>query len=955
MNKIKYLLTMMGCLCAGAAYAQQADTETAAVLQDSIGTAAKVDLGYLTQPVQALTGAVETVSGKVLETSPVAELSLTFPGRFSGMTSMEQNSEPGSAYTFKFIRGISTVNGTTPLVIIDGMITPTDYWDYLVPQEIESVTILKDGASTALYGMQGAGGAIIITTKRGSEGKRRIDVYAGYAVQQMTKRPSLPRSNEYIALRNQAALNEGRTAPFTPSVVSGFASGDTSLYPDNDWYNRYFRKLSLMQRAGVSIAGGSKSVQYYTSLNYMHQGSLYKTEGVEGREYDPTPGTHSLNFRSNIDVSFSSRLTGFLRISGNVDFEKYAGSSNSMVYYSLFGYPPTMYGPTTPADNEFPNEVVTTSDATYDPPYAELNRSGYNEALTTNIMSQAGLKLDMDFIAKGLSLTGSMAYQSRSSQTTTNSQTYAGYVQNGYGVLGFTQYGTVENTPLIYPPLKVSEFEYNLNLYANLDYERTMGDHYVKAMAYGMYLQQEKPEEYYVGWTDVQAAIVLPYYRQNFGGSLLYGYKNRYFAKADLGYTGSEQFAKGNRYVFTPGFSAAWIASNEDFLKDNGIVTYLKLRASYGVNANDQFGLTRFMYLDFYDSAGNEGLKGNPDLKPETIRKQNYGFDLGIADRLTFHFDYYRHRTDNMLIGGAGISPLFSGISPDNYPKLNKGSMVNNGFEFSAIFRKEVAKDLNLTAGFGIGYNSNKVLEAYESPLGEGYAYPYRTEGYSLGQLWGFKVDRSNGNGFINTEAELAAARSKYNLGVQPRLGDLMFQDISGDGKVDEKDAAPLGASYFPEVTYNVNLGLNYKRLEVNLLFQGTARSNGFLSMNEYLYPGRYSDVHKNAWTADRYANGEKITYPSLSYSTASASDSHSSDFNLYDSSYLRLRNLEVAYTLPASWAGFISAEAIRVAFNAQNLLTFDHTPSKYLDPEIRSLTGMNPFRVYNITLGVKF
>jgi TonB-linked SusC/RagA family outer membrane protein len=829
-----------------------------------------------------------------------------------------------------------------------------------VPQEIESVSILKDGASTSLYGMQGAGGAIVITTKRGFSGKSKIDVYAGYAVQQMTKRPSLLGSNEYIALRNQAALNDGQTQPYPQNVVNGFASGNTDLYPDNDWYNMYFRQLSTMQRAGVSIAGGTGSVKFFTNLNYRHQSSLFNIDEVEGRQYDPTPGGHSLNFRSNVDVSFSSRITGFLRISGNVELEKYAGVlSNQGQYSNLFQFPPTMYGPTTPADNEFPSQVVTTSEAVYDSPYAALNRSGYRENLTTNIMSQAGLKLDMDFIAKGLSLSGSMAYQTRASQSTTNTQSFAMYIRNtsSYDVLEFTQLGTTENTPLKYPPNKTADLEYNLNLYATLDYEQRSGDHYLKAMAYGMYLQQEVPQVFYMTWGSnrITTSNVLPYYRQNFGGSLLYGYADRYFAKVDLGYTGSEQFAKGNRYVLTPAFSAAWIASDEEFLKGNSLVTYLKLRASVGVNANDQLGSTRFMYLDYYDAAGNEGLKGNPDLKPETITKQNYGFDLGLAELLTLHFDYYYHRTDNMLISGAGMSPTLSGIALGNFPKFNKGAMENSGFEAEAIFSKEVARDLHLTAGFGLGFNRNKVLNANEAPQGEGYAYQYRTEGYPLGQLWALKVDYSNGNGYINTQEELDAARIKYKLGIQPRLGDLMYQDISGDGAIDEKDAAPVGNPTLPQVNYNVNLALSYKGLEVNLLLQGTARSSSYLLMTEYQYPGLYFDVHRNAWTAERYASGAEITYPALSYSTASVSSSHRSDYNIYDASYLRLRNLEVAYTLPVRFSGFISAQAIRVAFNAQNLFTLDHTPSKYLDPEVREFTSMSPFRVYNITLGVKF
>jgi hypothetical protein len=373
------------------------------------------------------------------------------------------------------------------------------------------------------------------------------------------------------------------------------------------------------------------------------------------------------------------------------------------------------------------------------------------------------------------------------------------------------------------------------------------------------------------------------------------------------------------------------------------------------VNANDQLGTSRFMYMDYYNTSGEEGLKGNPDLSAETIKKQNYGFDLGLLDMFTVHFDYFSHRTDNMLIDGAGKAPLFSGIMPGNFPKLNKGAMKNHGFDASVLYNKQLNKDLQLLAGIGLAFNKNEVISAEETARGKEYVYRNRVEGYSLGQYFGYLIDRSNGNGYINTVEELAKAKAMYKFGAQPRLGDFIYKDISNDGFIDDKDYAPIGYSQIPEFDYNFSLGLNYKRFEVNLLFQGTAKSSTLLAGNEYVYPGVYTDRYQNAWTAERYAAGEKISYPALSYATASASAGVITDFSVVDNSYLRLRNLEIAYTLPASVSNFISANAVRVAFNAQNLLTFDSMPSKYVDPEIGALTTFQPFRVYNVTLNVTF
>jgi TonB-linked SusC/RagA family outer membrane protein len=958
MQNIKYYMPIVCCLLGLTAIKAQNN-------QNKFGDSL-FSFGYYSIPAQAVTTAVETVSGAVLERTSTADLGLSLAGRLNGLTTVQLSGELTNATVFKLIRGVSTVNGTDPLVIIDGVICPTDNWDYLTAQEIESISILKDGASTAIYGMQGSGGAIIITTKRGSVGKAKIEGYFDQAFQQNVYRPDFISSSKYVALRNQAAANDGLPALFSPSMVEGFNSGDREHYPSNDWYSMSIKDWAFMQRAGLNISGGNEYIKYFTNLNYMHQGSPIKIADEANRKYDPTPAVNSVNFRSNIDLKINDYLSAFLRLSGNVNMQKTSAASNSTAYALSFMLPPTMYGPLTgdaPLFNaegtllEDKNQIVTTNDVNSSAVYGMLNRSGYYKLLQTSIMAQSGLNLDMSFLTKGLSLSGLVAYQTYSYSSTATVQNFASYIRDlsqGYEVLRFIRNGSVENTPLVYG--KFSQYMYNLNLFAHLDYNRTFGNHSISAMAFVMSLKQDKeiPTDYAsrYGSTSVGADI-LPYKRLNSGITATYGYKDIYFIQASLGYTGSDQFARNYRYVATPAVSAAWVISNESFLKGNNVLTYLKLRASYGINANDQFGNNnRFMYLDEYKSDGTEVSMGNPYITAEKIAKQNYGFDLGLFKDFYATFDYYRTRTDNMLINGVISMPSYSGIPI--YPKLNEGVMENQGVEASIMYRKEFGKDLSFYVGGGIAFNKNKIISINEVPYDTTYKYRYENEGFAVGQRWGYEIDYSNGNGFINTDDELIKAKEMYSsdLGVAPRLGDFIYMDANGDGKIDLRDRVPIGYSNLPQIYYNITVGFAYKGFEINAILQGTGRSSYYVSglgVNESINEGYFTDIHLNSWTSEN----QNATYPALTTTTSVSQLSNS--FFIMNTAYLRLRNLEVAYTLPEKISKHIAAEKIRIAVGAQNLFTVSKMRTKYIDPETVDMGVFQPYRVFNIKVNVIF
>lgn len=921
-----------------------------------------IDMGYGKVSRRALTGAVSVVSGSELSKSPEANLAKTFAGRLAGLTVMEDNGEPSRSVSSStnngmslYIRGISTVNGTEPLIIIDGQVSPNKNYSYITSEEVESVTVLKDAAATAIYGIQGGNGAIVITTKHGKIGKKaKVDVYVDESLQQATHTPLFVNSGDYARMRNQAGYNDGLGyySQFSQSEIDNYDAGTNPYYANNDWYNRYMNKTMWMTRAGLSLSGGTDRVQYYANVNYMHESSPFKTEVAEDSKYNPTPNINRFTFRSNVDVTITSYLKAMMSISGTVNNTKTAGTSNATIYSSLFSLPSTMYGPTVPALDAAGNALegagqVVTIEGESGATYGYLNRTGYIHNLSAAIRAQGGLELDLGMLTKGLTLKGLVGYETTSNNFTSTLQNYQRWVRTkDMDVLEFTRVGSNDNTSLSYS--KSQSMFYNLNLSAYLNYDRTFGDHYVSAMGYVFYQNREVE-----GTT---GASVLPYKREHLGLTATYGYLNRYFLRADVGYSGSEQFHPDHRWTTTPAVSASWILSDESFMQSlKPWLSLAKIRASYGVTANDQLSSSRGLYMDNVDYTGNEYMRGNPLLAPEKFKKQNYGIDLSFfGSSLNVSFDWYRTVCDNILVSGAGLIPSYQGVPTSYFPMINSGRVHNQGYELSAYWNKNLTRDWSIFLGGSFSYNKNKVDDALEVAR-DGYAFPYATTGYSVGQKWGYVIDYSNGNGFYNFEEEITNSGLTYS-GLSPRVGDFRYRDLNGDNIIDEKDKAPLGYSNCPRGYYNFSAGFSWKGLEVSLMFQGTTKRSVVLSgigAYEGQKQGVFNDIHLNSWTVERWTNGEQIDYPALSLSQSSSNQANS--FFICDGSYLRLKNAEIAYTLPSNISHKIMAEKVRFALTGQNLFTIDNMLSKHIDPEIGSLSSFQTYRVISLGLRVTF
>ncbi|MCK9617762.1 MAG: SusC/RagA family TonB-linked outer membrane protein [Lentimicrobiaceae bacterium] len=925
-----------------------------------------IQLGYTSQLRNDISGSVATVSGAELEKSPVANLTQAFAGRLAGLTTRETTSELSRANTNLYVRGLSAARGNEPLVMIDGIIVSynsNQTLDYISANEIESVTILKDASTQALYGIQGANGLMVITTKRGKKGGVQVKATFDQSMQQVTTKPTFYSAADYAEMRNQAAFNDGHGLNylFSDAQIANYRSGDDPKYPNNNWYNRYMKDFASMQRIGINVTGGNDKVRYYSNINFMHQGGQFITDQSK---YNPNANNVWVNYRTNVDMNLNKYLKAFVRLSGNVKRERTPGSGIAEVYSSLFQIPPTAYGPLTPEVLDantgaviIKGDKVITTERVASPTYGMLNRTGYARHTVTNITSQFGLDLDMGFLTKGLNLTGIFAYQTNAVGSLRTTQDYERWVRkDDPDKLSFIKKGAQNNTPLAYS--KEHFYYYHLTYNAALNYKYDFGKHQVGGMAYMFFQNLTK--------ADTGSPWLLPYNRVSSGAEATYGYDNRYLVKLDVGYSGSEQYARGSRFIATPAVSGAWVVSNEAFMNDMNWLSNLKLRASYGKTANDQSDLNRFAYLDNVTVSGGGPIKylqynvsenqvGNPYIQAEVSAKQNYGIDLGLFNAFSVSADVFKERMDNMVVSAISTVPLYQGIPLNNYPQTNAGTFENKGYEITASYNKAINRDLTFSVGGLFSYAKNTLLKINEPLRPDDYAYRKWQEGYSYGQAFGYLVDYSNGNGFFNTQDELNNSNLTYGFGT-PRLGDLKYRDLNNDGKIDERDKAPIGTGALPRVTYGFTGGIRYKSFDLSFLFQGVGDYStliGGQGVWETDFDGVFGALHKNAWTAERYyANEEKITAPALSL--AKTVNHEASDYINYNRSYLRLKNIELSYTLPASLSKIITAEKVRFLLSGQNLITWDNMKSNDFGPE-GSYAAFPVYRVFNIGVNVVF
>ncbi|MHB1178035.1 MAG: SusC/RagA family TonB-linked outer membrane protein [Daejeonella sp.] len=951
----------------------------------SQGLSEVVVVAYGTQKKVSVTGAVSSIGTKELKQSSSATLAAALAGRLPGLTSIQSGGgQPGRDDATMYLRGAATTNGRSPLILIDGV--PRDNIRTIDANEVASVSILKDASATALFGVRGANGVILITTKRGVEGKPELNVSSEQSYSSFTREPERLHSLDYMKLRNEAAANDNITPlPFSQAVMDKYANPLAGLdpkdpdyaekakirnymYPDHDYYRELISRYAPQTRINTNASGGTDRVSYFVNAAFLHQGGNLNTQSKSVLGYDPASKMDRFNFRANLDYRIAKSLKSFLNIGSYIEQVNmpaawlYGGGNTGWMMSDLLYQAQTILpitpGPTTIAGfGVAPGQIV-------DPGYMDrsafeiMNRFGYRNEVRSNLNSSFGLNWDLgNTVTKGLSVKGMISYDSRSTTATQGSKSERLYLAEVNPVTDQLSYAVKRSDERLLSLSKGVDSRYTINMQASLNYDRKFGEkHNVGGMILGQRDYWETP------------GGQIPFNVLGVAARATYRYDNRYLAELNMGYNGSEQFAPGKRYGFFPAISVGWVAGNEDFLKENSIITNLKFRASYGKVGNDQMGGARFLYQSNITLGGgplgslglgqgiNQGLLGNPDISWEVAKKQNYGIDLQLLKRLDITFDYFLENRSSILIS-RGTVPEFQGVPLGNIPKVNMGLVDNHGYEFELTYNKPLAKDLFLILRGNYGYNQNIVKFMDETIRDESYSSRYTGTGYPLGQPFGYKIDYSNGNGYFNSKQELDdyLAKTTYGFGA-PRVGDFKYLDLNGDGVISDKDQVAIGNSNIPSVSYGLTLNLQYKSFDFTTFFQGVSKySSNYAQQGvyEYIIRGTYFGYHKSAWTPERYANGEKITYPALS--TRSNTNHVANDFFIMDRSFIRLRNIELAYTLPKETLKVIGIQRLRVYASAQNLFTWDKLRMNHLDPENNSSLGYPVTKMTNFGASITF
>ncbi len=928
----------------------------------------------------SVTGAISTVASADLRKTTSTRLDNALAGRVTGLTSMQSGGgQPGVDGATMYLRGAATTNGKSPLILVDGV--ERDNIRTIDMNEVESISVLKDASATALYGVQGANGVILIQTRKGQKGKAQLNISVDQSWTSFTKEPSRLHSWEYCELRNEALMNDRQAPEFSEETIAKFrnpllgldpSSPDydnqvairKAVYCDNDYYRMYLKSNTPQTRANANISGGTDFVNYFVNVGYIHQGGNLNTESPDYLGYDPQCYMNRLSLRSNLDFHITKNLTASLNIASyaeNVNMpavgDLYRGDQSWMItdiIYQSQTILPISPGPVTDPRFGDVSDGVVGYNYLDRSAYEIINRRGFHTNKRKNLNTQFSVNWDLgELVTKGLSVNGMAAYDTYNIgvlEGRKKEQVYNVRVDYDSETLSYSSNGD-KIEPLTMTSSRLSN--YQIYVQGSINYARTFGKHNVTAMA----------TAYRRFWEGTSANI--PYNVLGTAARATYSFDDRYLVEGNLGYNGSEQFAPSKRFGLFPSGSIGWIASNESFLKGNKYLTWLKFRASYGLVGNDSMGGLRFLYQDdnqiqsgngFVQGLGGkivkEGLIGNKNITWELSKKMNLGVEIGLFKDFRINVDYFTEKRDQILLRRRTV-PSFQGVSSDYIPRVNMGKVDNHGVDVEVSYSHTFNRDFSISSRVNFGFNDNTVIELDEPMRSEEYAYQYHEEGFRLGQEFGYLIDwNSPGNGYFTSQDEIDNYYP-YEFGGKPRVGDFVYKDVNGDGVIDQKDLSPIGYSTtVPGLNYGISLGLNFKGIDFNVLFSGLGRYSKYYSgqgVVEWTKQGTYFDWTRNGWTEERYKNGEKITYPAIS---TSQTVSHTeNDFFIQNRSFLRLKNIELGYTLPERFLSKVGVKALRVYVSGQNLFVWDNLRITHIDPEQNNSYGYPITK--NVTLGL--
>ncbi|MGO4292479.1 SusC/RagA family TonB-linked outer membrane protein [Chitinophaga sp. RAB17] len=912
-------------------------------------------VGYGTQKKANLTGAVSAITGKELKDRPVTNVASALQGTMPGVTVTQTSGQPGKDAGSIRIRGIGTLNNKNPMVVVDGIVMSTNddnasAMTNVDPNDIESISVLKDAASAAIYGSRAANGVVIITTKKGKAGTIRVHYNGYFGKQKPTHLPDYLPSWQAASLFNEVQKNEGRPVRYTDAEIEKFKNGsDPDNYPNTDWQGLVFSGTGNQQNHYLDFSGGSDKTQYLFSLGYLAQDGIIKNSGLK-----------RYNTRLNLNSKINDRLSVFANIS-----------------YSLSD----MREPTNPYTGDFSqvirqanrigaNVPYKTSNGYYGyindgNPMAWLESGAQYKEFRHRLLGITGVDLE---IARGLHFKPTLGY----TMDLTQSKKFIKDIQ---------YYDAKTGNPTLYQgPNSLTDFNDNYNvitLQALLDYEKTIKDHHFKILGgysheytkysflqgYRKNFLNNQLSELNAGPADGQQATGSAYEvaLQSFFGRINYDYKGKYMLEANLRYDGTSRFASQNRWGLYPSFSAGWNISEEAFFEEaRHIVPQLKLRGSWGQLGNQDIGgvkkndikLGNYPYIPVISAGqnytfGNSIAGGispvmgaNPDIRWESLQSTNLGIDAGFLDnRISLSVDYFIKDTRDILLN-VPVGGTYGFIAPVQ----NAGTMRNKGWEVAAGYHEKKGDfSYSITANAAFIKNEITDLDGTD-PIITGATY--LKVGHPANSYYGYQAE-----GIFQTQEEVDKHAKQTGGKIAP--GDLKYKDQNGDGVIDGNDRVYLG-SYFPKVTYGVNLGGGWKGFDVSVFLQGAAGVKGFIqgallgTAGDKI--GRPTSALLDRWTPEHPTD----KFPRLwnTYTQNDASTNPSS-FWVRDASYLRLKNLQVGYTFPTTWLKRAGIQGARVYYSGQNILTFTNFYS-WVDPEAtNSASGYDYPQVKVNTVGI--
>lgn len=907
---------------------------------DAILDAVEV-VGYGVQKKISVIGSQQTIATKELKV-PVANLTQGLAGRVSGLVSVQRTSEPGFDDANIYIRGISTLTASmsAPLTLVDGV--PRSFSN-VDPEDIESFSILKDASATAVYGVRGANGVIIINTKSGLKGRPKFSVRYTEGLTKPTKITDFADGATYMEMSNEASLTRGGGKLYSQEIIDKTRRGeDPYLYPDVDWMKQILRNFSRNRSANVNVQGGSDKAVYYIGLAYYDENGMYKDTKLA--DYNSNTFYRRYNVTSNLTLNPFRTTEIKLGIQGYLANANYPASSQASIFESAYFTPPTYIAPL------YPDGKLGAFSGGDINPVAQLGATGYANQWRSQVYSN--LRITQQ-IYKGLSVSGMFSfdtYNYTSNRFTKTPNTYHATGRDANGNLLYEQ--TRQGTENLAYSLS-AKGNRAIYLEAAVNYRNTFGRHTVSGM---MLFNQS--DEINTKATNVEEA--LPYRFRGLAGRFTYSFDDRYFGEFNFGYNGSENFAPKNRYGFFPSVGLGWVITNEPFFKGGGateVIQYLKLRGTWGRVGNSNISGRRFAYLatvkDNKDTSYQFGKNMDQtygttaideyavDVTWEIADKANIGLDMRLLNnKFNLQFDAFKESRKGIYLRRTSIPSYFGMI---NNPYGNIGKVENKGIEMSVSYANSW-RDWSLSVMGNYSFNRNKVLEDDST-----VAYPWQ-------KTIGNKVDQRFGLialGLFESPEEIAAAPVQVG---DTRPGDIRYKDINGDGKIDEYDKVPIGWGSVPEIIYGFGFSVGWKSLSLSAMFQGAAHVDAMLS-GEGVLPFTQGSSRGNLLSniTDRWTEAnprQDVFYPRLSIGNMNM-NYEASTWWLKNTSYLRLKNIELSYTLPDRWMKRIHINNARIFIQGVNLLTF--SKFKLWDVELGDGRGAKYPNIGSVSLGINF